>query len=138
VTWPIRESQGLFGVALRPCTIEVAALFLPASDATVCLRSHFPNERIEWWSAHVPISRHGETLTAEVRNLQFDIQLPVSRFREQLSTLRDHGADLYLLEHPLPGTLTLAGVPEAEHARILKANGLVAYFHLPHEPAPIS
>jgi hypothetical protein len=122
----------MFGVALRPCTIKVTALFLPQSDATVWLPNHAPNERLEWWTTQVPISGHGEVLTAQIRNLQFDIQLPVARFREQLSALGDHGVELYLLERPVPNTLTLTEVPEADRGRILKDNGLIARFYLPH------
>lgn len=127
-----RGTAGLFPVALRPCTAQVLATFLPRSGAIVWIRGHRPEPIIRWWSATLPLSRRGTRITGLVRDVAFDLQLSVEDFLKALPEFEESGLDLYLMARPVPDTLTLRGV-EAEAAQlIIIANGMMAHFDLPH------
>ena len=127
-----RGVAGLFCVALRPCTAQVLATFLPRSGATVWIRGHRPESIIRWWSATLPLSRRGTAYSGLVRDLEFDLQLPVEQFLKALPEFDENGLDLYLMARPVPDTLTLRGVEPEAAQRIIIANGMIAHFDLPH------
>ncbi len=64
--------------------------------------------------------------------MEFDVQLPTSRFLDLLPEFEDHGIDLFQMTRRVPDTLTLHGVANATVDRVLIQNGLHLRFHLPH------
>jgi hypothetical protein len=98
----------------------------------VWVRRHTPQRNIQWWRTQVALSATGGPHDVEVRWLEFDLQLPTSRFLELLPEFEDHGIVLFQMTRRVPDTLTLHGVPDAEVARVLIHNGLHLRFCLPH------
>ena len=129
----IKEGKwGLSTVALRPCTAAVLSTFLPLRGLTVWIRGYRPDAVVRWWTADLPLSAKGSPIRVQARDVAFDLQLPVERFLELLPEFEEHGLDLYLMNRPVPNTLTLAGTEGEAQSRILLDNGLVGHFDLPH------
>lgn len=129
----IRENDaGLFTIALRPCTAAVLLHILPQTGMTVWLRGYRPRPAIDWWTASLPLRPEGPPVACSVRDLEMDLQFPVQAFRAVLPQLEDRGLDLYLMDRPVPATLTLKGLDYPAAVRVLLANGFLAHFDLPH------
>jgi hypothetical protein len=129
----IREgSWGQYTVTLRPCTAKILATFLPPTGLTVWIRGHRPEAVTRWWKLDLPLSPKSGLLRVDARDLAFDLQFSVESFLEALPSLVGHGLDLYLLDRPVPDTLTLQAVDGEARYRVLTANGLVGHFDLPH------
>jgi hypothetical protein len=125
-------SWGQYTVALRPCTARVLSTFLPASGLTVWIRGYRPEPVIRWWKVDLPLSPKSGLLRVDARDLAFDLQFSVESFPAALPSLEGNGLDLYLLDRPVPDTLTLDNVDGEARYRVLRANGLVGHFDLPH------
>jgi hypothetical protein len=125
-------SWGQYTVALRPCTAKVLSTFLPRSGLTVWIRGHRPDPVTRWWKVDLPLSPKSGEVRVDARDLAFDLQFSVEGFSEVLPSLEGHGLDLYLLDRPVPETLTLDRVDGEARYRVLTTNGLVGHFDLPH------
>lgn len=129
----IQQSEsGFFCVALKPCTVRVVETFLTGTKGTVWLRGHRPNRIVEWWPAAVPLTTSTLLTKCTVRDLTFDIQMSTDEFLQNLGYFEGSAADLYLFDRPVPNTLTLDNVPQDSRARVLRENGLIGHFDLPH------
>jgi hypothetical protein len=64
--------------------------------------------------------------------MEFDLQLPTSRFLQLLLEFEDHGMVLFQMARRVPDTLTLDRVAEEAVNRVLLQNGLHLRFYLPH------
>lgn len=124
--------SGFFSVALKPCTVNIVETFLTGTTGTVWLRGHRPNKIVQWWSASIPLNTSSLLKQCSVRDIAFDIQMSTDDFLRNLEHFEDSAADLYVLHRPVPDTLTLDNVPSELRARVLRDNGLIAHFDLPH------
>jgi hypothetical protein len=122
----------MFSVMLRQCKCSLLAHILDPVVPFVWVRSHMPHSIVQWWHTQVALSPTGRSHDIEVRLLEFDLQLPTSRFLELLPEFENHGIDLLQMARRIPDTLTLHGVPDAAADRVLVQNGLHLRFYLPH------
>ncbi len=129
---PITHYNGMYSVMLRSCTAAVLAHILDPAIPVIWVRRHMPQRYIQWWQAQAPLSVRGGIHELEVRAMEFDLQLPTSRFLELLAEFEDHGIVLFQMTRRVPDTLTLDRVAEDLMNRVLLQNGLHLGFYLPH------
>jgi hypothetical protein len=98
----------------------------------VWIRRHTPQRWVAWSRYQVPLSRTGQLFDAEVRSLEFDLQLPTTRFLELLPEFDDHGIVLFQMSRRVPDTLMLDRIQDDAVDRVLIQNGLHLRFYLPH------
>jgi hypothetical protein len=122
----------MFSVLLRSCSCSVLAHVLDPSVPFVWVQRHWPNPRVEWRVARVPLSRDGQPRDVEVRSLEYDLQLPTARFLELLPEFEDKGMNLYQMVRRVPDTLTLYRVADHAIDGVLIQVGLHLRFSLPH------
>lgn len=121
----------MFSVMLRPCTCSVLAHVLDPAVPYVWVHRHAPHDTIEWRRAHIALSAPGPLQDVEVRQLEFDLQLPTAQFLELLPEFACHGLVLFQMIRRVPDTLTLHGISDAAVNRVLIQNGLHLRFNLP-------
>jgi hypothetical protein len=105
---------------------------LDISVPYVCLQSHLPNERVEWWSCPIPLRKEGAPRSVEVRNVVFDLQLTTEGFLEVLEDFEECGVDLYQFHNPMPATFNIDKLFERRSVEVLTRNGFQSRFYLPH------
>jgi hypothetical protein len=91
-----------------------------------------PNSTLEWWESPIVLNTSGAECKAQIRSLTYDIQLPTAEFFARAEAFETHGVDLVQSRRPIPNTLQLDRVPEAQRSQVLQHNGAFLYIHLPH------
>ena len=127
-----RSPDGLlYCLALRGCRPSVLTYALNPEVPYVWLWRHLPGEQAVWWNARVPLRPGGEAHELQVREMEFDAQMPTRRFLDLLREFGESGLVLFQMHKKVPDGLRLR--PEDDNMnRILLQNGLFLKFHLPH------
>lgn len=128
----ILSSNSLFALTLEPCTSAILAHALDPAVPWIWIRRHTPKRNVGWWRTQLPLADGGALHEVGVRSLEFDLQLPTSRFLELLPEFQDHALALFQMTRPVPDKLTLDRVSDEGVDGILVQNGLHLAFHLPH------
>lgn len=63
---------------------------------------------------------------------EFDLLFEMKRFLEVLPEFRDSGIVLIQSHKPMPGTMELAKMNDESRHRVLRQNGMILEFYLPH------
>lgn len=111
---------------------SVLAKFLMPKVPWVWILGHYSNESIQWWNTTIPLNTHGSSLTASVRGLSFDLQMPTTDFMSRAEDFDNHGLILIQSRHQMPDTLLLDRIPENQQNAILMNNGAILRIYLPH------
>jgi len=122
----------MFSFVLRSCTSSILAQILDPEVPFVWIRRHIPNYYVQWWNTRVRLSKKGMLHEAEVRSMEFELQLPTARFLELLPEFEDHGIELFQMTRRVPDSLTLNRLTGDALNRVLIQNGLHLSFYLPH------
>jgi hypothetical protein len=127
-----RSPDGLlYCLTLWGCRSPVLAHALNPEVPYVWLWRHLPREQAAWWTAEVPLLPGGEVHELEVRQMEFDAQIPTGRFLKLLPELEESGMVLFQMHRKVPDTLRFR-LEDDNMNRILVQNGLFLKFHLPH------
>src|SRR5688500_10000350 len=89
------NEDGLFSLALTPCTVGVLASVLTGPATHVWLRGFSPDDALRWTQRPVHLSMSRQPIVAAVRSMRMDVLLPVGQFMAHLQDLEHAGADLY-------------------------------------------
>ena len=109
---------------------ELARLLHPEVPY-VWLLGHMPNRVVQWWQADVPLNLH-QNITAQVRLVLYDMQLPTQDFLSKAECFDDYGLVLIQSDKPMPDTLDLSRIPESQQDAIVIQNGGFLRIYLPH------
>lgn len=127
----IRESQaGYFSITLNVCTSQILEHLLDRKESYIWIHQHRPNPVIEWWKTETPITKEKKIINASVRQMSFDIHLTIEEFLPIAGEF--DSLSLSQMSKPVPGTLTLDRMNEQNLVPILKGNGLISRFFIPH------
>ena len=119
-------------VYVHGATASMLARFLAPTVPWVWILDHCPNPIVQWWQATIPLSTSGAAFTGRVRNMGFDIQMPTTEFLSRVSDFDDHGLNLIQSNHPIPDTLELYRISNANQHKVLMQNGATLTIYLPH------
>src|SRR5688572_11811683 len=114
----ITARNAFYELMLKPCTTGILAHALDTAVPWIWIRGHMPKRYLQWWCTQLPLSEGGTVHDVSVRSLQFDLQLPTTRFLELLPDFKDHAISLFQLTRSLPDTLTLDRVPDESIDRV--------------------
>lgn len=93
---------------------------------------HMPRRTGDWWNTTVPVDDQGKSITAQVRMISYDLQLPTARFLEHIEQFADSGLMLMQSRKSMPPTL-MAGVQDIHRFRtVLIQNEVTLVIQLPH------
>ncbi len=109
---------------------ELARLLHPEVPY-VWLLGHMPNRTGQWWQADVPLTLQ-QNITAQVRWVSYDMQLPTQDFLSKAECFDDYGLVFIQANKPMPDTLHLSRIPESQRDSVVIQNGGFLYIYLPH------
>lgn len=127
-----RTEFGTFIIMVRPCTCHILNYLLDKSVPYVWIINHLPVPSLRWWKASVPVSEHDQLENANIRLIEYDLQMETEDFLTNLNRFENHGISLIQIMKKVPGSLWLQSLPEKSETKILIDNGMVNRFYLPH------
>jgi hypothetical protein len=131
----ISECQpGLFSALLPPCKASILGRLLDPSVAYVWLIDYRVAGLAAWLEENLPPLCEAAALreACAVRHLELDLTLKTPVFLGLLPGLEGSGIDLLQATKPQPRNLHLRAVRETSQGRVLRDNGVVLGFYLPH------
>ena len=129
----IQESKdGYFYIMLDGATAGDLRYLLHPDAQVIWLHSHCPDPILHWWKADIPISPGQIWASAEVRLVDYDLMVSLSDFLDRLHLFEPHGMTLTQLTRRVPDSLWARSLSDTEIYRVLKQNGLMSRFYLPH------
>jgi hypothetical protein len=117
---------------VHDATIGSLLRFLDPQVPWVWIAGHMPNPTLEWWESPIVLNTSGAECKAQIRALTYDMQLPTAEFIAHAEAFEANGIDLVQCRGPIPNTLELSRVTEAQRSEVLRLNGAFLYIHLPH------
>lgn len=127
-------APGVYSTRIEPCSRWVLPHVLSPDPASfVWLVGYRPHATAEWVELPVPLRRGLPAEPARVRLPRFDLQLPLGVFLDRLPAIHSW---LMLLQmaRPVPDTLLYASIAgRPSEYRILRQNGWLLTFYLPHD-----
>jgi hypothetical protein len=132
----IRETaDGIFEAFLPPCTCQDLPEILLPVPSYVWVLAYRPVPALRWAELPVPLAEDGHLATLQVRGTHFEIQAEREAFLGLLPRLHAWaGMTVLQMLRPVPDTLwypQIRGQPG--HDAILRQNGWVLTFELPHD-----
>lgn len=112
-------------------TVTALAKLLNPSVPYVWILGHMPHRYVEWWHTNVPLNDI-DRITAQVRMLTYDMQLPTADFLQYAAAFDDCGLSLVQAHKPMPDTLDLSRISEEQQDAVLMKNGAFLRLWLPH------
>ena len=126
-----RNPGGSEKLYVHGATVSDLSRFLNRDVPYVWILDHSPHNYCEWWEATVPLT-DAETIRASVRLLTYDLQLATNEFLARTHLFDTYGLVLVQADRPMPNTLVLSHVPEAQRDEVLIQNGAFLRIFLPH------
>lgn len=123
-----RDHDMLF---VHGATVTGLAKLLSLSVPYVWILGHMPHRHLAWWHTSVLLN-DGDRISAQVRMLTYDMQLPTTEFLKCATAFDDFGLSLVQAHKPMPDTLDLLRIPEEQQDNVLIKNGAFLRFWLPH------
>ena len=96
----------------------------------IWVHRHRPQSTLAWWSANVPLVPGLNISSGNVRLLEYDFQCQLDEFIPLIDKF--DGIELSQMSKPVPDSLWLERIDENSIANVLKSNGLISRFYLPH------
>ena len=127
---------GVFGTLLAPCSTHVLPyLLVPAPTSFVWLVAYHPHHVVEWVDLPLPLAPNTAARRLHARLPRYDLQFGYAEFLEVLPELHAPAGMLALqMRRPVPNTLTIERLGDGpQRWRILKQNGWLLSFDLPHD-----
>lgn len=128
----IRELNDCEQVFVYGATVSTLCPFIDPEVPWIWVSQHTPVETIRWWKSTAPLNEVAGTFTGKIRNLAYDILMPTSSFLSKVADFERHGIVLVQSEHPIPDTLQLHSIPDAQLRAVLIQNRVTLKVYLPH------
>lgn len=115
----------------RVVVVSELARLLHPEVPYVWILGHMPYDFVQWQQANVPLnSRHN--ITARVRAVTYDIQMPTQDFLAQAADFDEEGLSLIQSHKLMPDSLYLFNIPESRQDAVIIQNGGFLRMYLPH------
>lgn len=127
-----KSDDGSCTIYFEPCTVEVLKKILQPNAEYVWIFGHTPNRYVQWWNTKLPLSKSGKYYEVSARNISYDLDMKRTDFLKNISEFEDHGIALIQSTKTMPDTLIPSYLNENNENSVLKQNGMILRFYLPH------
>ncbi|MEY8688777.1 MAG: hypothetical protein AB9M53_02700 [Leptothrix sp. (in: b-proteobacteria)] len=116
---------------VHAATVTALAKLLNPAVPYIWILGHMPHRYVQWWRTNVPLN-DTDCISAQVRMLTYDIQVPTAEFLQRAAAFDCFGLSLVQAHKPMPDTLDLSRIPEEQQDAVLMKNGAFLRLWLPH------